>query len=68
MISPQFLQSCQSGDEAAIQNLVRTYQRAVFQLALSIIDDGWQDTDAEAIASDARLAAAPGAAAARAAM
>ncbi len=40
MISSQFIQSCQSGDENAIQTLVRTYQRDVFQLALSIIDDG----------------------------
>lgn len=40
MISSQFIQSCQSGDESAIETLVRTYQRAVFQLALSIIDDG----------------------------
>lgn len=40
MISSQFIQSCQSGDESAIQTLVRTYQRSVFQLALSIIDDG----------------------------
>ncbi len=40
MISSQFIQSCQSGDENAIQMLVRTYQRAVFQLALSVIDDG----------------------------
>ena len=40
MISSQFIQSCQSGDESAIQSLVRTYQRSVFQLALSIIDDG----------------------------
>jgi DNA-directed RNA polymerase specialized sigma24 family protein len=39
MISSQFLQSCQSGDETAIQTLVRTYQRAVFQLALSVIDN-----------------------------
>jgi RNA polymerase sigma-70 factor, ECF subfamily len=40
MISSQFIQSCQSGDENAIRSLVRTYQRAVFQLALSILDDG----------------------------
>jgi RNA polymerase sigma factor (sigma-70 family) len=40
MISSQFIQSCQSGDENAIQTLIRTYQRAVFQLALSVIDDG----------------------------
>ncbi len=39
MISSQFLQSCQSGDEKAIETLVRTYQRGVFQLALSVIDD-----------------------------
>jgi RNA polymerase sigma factor (sigma-70 family) len=40
MITSQFIQSCQSGDERSIQTLVQTYQRAVFQLALSIIDDG----------------------------
>ncbi len=40
MITSQFIQACQSGDENAIQALVRTYQRSVFQLALSIIDDG----------------------------
>jgi len=39
MITSQFVQSCQSGDETAIQTLVRTHQRTVFQLALSIIDD-----------------------------
>lgn len=39
MITSQFIQSCQSGDETAIQTLVRTHQRTVFQLALSIIDD-----------------------------
>lgn len=39
MISTQFLQSCQAGDEDAIQTLVRTHQRGVFQLALSILDD-----------------------------
>lgn len=39
MISTQFLQKCQSGDEEAIQTLVRTHQRGVFQLALSILDD-----------------------------
>jgi RNA polymerase sigma factor (sigma-70 family) len=40
MMTTQFLQSCQSGDEDAIETLVRTHQRAVFQLALSVIDDG----------------------------
>lgn len=39
MISTQFLQNCQSGDEEAIETLVRTHQRGVFQLALSILDD-----------------------------
>jgi len=40
MITPQFLQSCQSGDEESVEILVRSHQRAVFQLALSVIDDG----------------------------
>lgn len=40
MITPQFIQSCQSGDHDAVETLVRTHQRAVFQLALSVIDDG----------------------------
>lgn len=39
MISTQFLQNCQAGDESAIETLVRTHQRGVFQLALSILDD-----------------------------
>lgn len=39
MISNSFIQSCQAGDEDAIETLVRTYQRTVFQLALSILDD-----------------------------
>ena len=43
MISTQFLQSCMAGDEEAIQTLVRTHQRGVFQLALSILDDGAAD-------------------------
>lgn len=39
MISTQFLQSCMAGDEESIATLVRTHQRGVFQLALSILDD-----------------------------
>ncbi len=39
MISPQFLNECLSGNENAIQTLIRTHQRPVFQLALSILDD-----------------------------
>jgi RNA polymerase sigma factor (sigma-70 family) len=48
MITSQFVQSCQSGDENAIQTLVRTHQRAVFQLALSIIDDGEESLPGDA--------------------
>jgi RNA polymerase sigma factor (sigma-70 family) len=58
MISPQFIQSCQSGDESAIQNLVQTYQRAVFQLALSIIDfTGSSDEDASTASASATFEA-----------
>jgi RNA polymerase sigma-70 factor, ECF subfamily len=39
MISSQIIQSCLSGDEDAIQTFVRSHQRAVYQLALSILDD-----------------------------
>lgn len=39
MISPQFLEKCQSGDDESIRTLIRSYQRPVFQLALSILDD-----------------------------
>lgn len=39
MITGQFLQSLQSGDESAIESLVRTHQRTVFQIALSVLDD-----------------------------
>lgn len=39
MITPQFLQNCQAGDETAIESLVRSHQRGVFQIALSVLDD-----------------------------
>lgn len=39
MINAQFLQNCQSGEEDAIESLVRAYQRPVFQIALSVLDD-----------------------------
>lgn len=39
MITTQFLQNCQAGDEEAIETLVRAHQRSVFQLALSLLDD-----------------------------
>lgn len=45
MISTQFLQNCQSGDENAIETLVRTHQRGVFQLALSILDDAPMESE-----------------------
>ena len=38
MISTQTINECLSGSEAAIQALVRSHQREVFQLALSILD------------------------------
>lgn len=43
MITTQFLQNCQAGDEDAIETLVRTYQRGVFQLALTVLDQTGQD-------------------------
>ena len=44
MITTQFLQNCQAGDEDAIETLVRTYQRGVFQLALTVLDQTGQDS------------------------
>jgi RNA polymerase sigma-70 factor (ECF subfamily) len=38
MLSTEFINDCMSGDEGAIQQLVRTYQRGVFQVALSMLD------------------------------
>jgi RNA polymerase sigma-70 factor (ECF subfamily) len=38
MVSNEFVSDCLSGDEEAIQLLVRTHQRAVFQLTLSVLD------------------------------
>lgn len=64
MISAQFLQSLSAGDEDAIQTLVRAYQRPVFQLALSILDDGVGTetspetiTEAEAVVQDTFMTA-----------
>lgn len=58
MISTQFLLSCLSGDEQSIELLVRTHQRGVFQLALSILDDsdvapGADPAESAAILSEA---------------
>ena len=47
------LQRCQSGEVAAIQDLVRANQSAVFRLALSILDD---PADAEEATQDTFLA------------
>lgn len=38
MISSQFLNDCLAGSEEAIQQLIRTYQRQIYQLVLSVID------------------------------
>ncbi len=38
MVTNEFISECQSGNEEAIRILVRTHQRSVFQLALSILD------------------------------
>jgi RNA polymerase sigma factor (sigma-70 family) len=40
MITPQFIHECISGSESAIQSMVRSNQRGVFQIALTVIDDG----------------------------
>jgi RNA polymerase sigma-70 factor (ECF subfamily) len=48
------LQRCHTGEAAAIQELVREYQSAVFRLALSILDD---PADAEEATQDTFLAA-----------
>jgi RNA polymerase sigma-70 factor (ECF subfamily) len=38
MITTQFINDCISGNEEAILSLVRTHQRGVFQVALSVLD------------------------------
>jgi RNA polymerase sigma-70 factor, ECF subfamily len=38
MMTNEFLSECMAGDEEAIQMLVRSHQRGVFQVALSILD------------------------------
>jgi RNA polymerase sigma-70 factor (ECF subfamily) len=47
----RLLQLCRVGDSAAIENFVRTYQRDVYRLALSILDDAGEaeDTTQEAL-------------------
>ena len=51
---PQLLQSCQAGDARAIEQLVSTYQPAVFRLALTILDDA---AEADEAAQDTFVAA-----------
>lgn len=41
-----WLEQCRVGDSAAIERLVKTYQRDVFRLALSILDDPHDAEDA----------------------
>ena len=40
MISPEFINECITGKEGAIHSLVRGYQRGVFQIALTVLDNG----------------------------
>jgi len=40
MLSNEFITECMAGNEGAIQGLVRTHQRGVFQMALSVLDRG----------------------------
>jgi RNA polymerase sigma factor (sigma-70 family) len=54
MITPQFINECITGSENAIQALVRAHQRGVFQMALTIIDDG--STPVRDAAAQAELA------------
>ena len=42
------LESCRSGDAAAIEAWVNTHQQSVYRLALSILDDGSENGAAEA--------------------
>lgn len=51
-----FLQNIQSGDETTIETLVRTHQRTVFQLALSILDSDNSQTSSEAAIAEAEKA------------
>src|SRR5215208_5690859 len=50
----RLIELCRVGDSSAIENFVQTYQRDVYRLALSILDD---DTEAEEAAQDSLLAA-----------
>jgi RNA polymerase sigma-70 factor (ECF subfamily) len=50
----RLIELCKVGDSAAIEDFVQTYQREVYGLALSILDDA---TEAEEATQDALLAA-----------
>jgi RNA polymerase sigma-70 factor, ECF subfamily len=50
----RLIELCKVGDSAAIEDFVQTYQRDVYRLALSILDDA---TEAEDAAQDSLLAA-----------
>jgi RNA polymerase sigma-70 factor (ECF subfamily) len=59
MDSTQLLAQCRAGDGLAVEQLVREYQPRLFRLALSILDDGSDNgqADAEEVTQDALLAA-----------
>jgi len=54
MISNEFISDCISGNEGAIQTLIRTHQRSVFLLALSVLDHA--DAPIEEAAGQAEIA------------
>ncbi len=54
MVTNEFVSDCISGNEESIHLLVRTHQRAVFRLALSILDRS--DASPEEIAEQAEIA------------
>ena len=42
----RLLEQCKAGDAAAVEDFVQTYQREVYCLALSILDDSHEAEDA----------------------
>jgi len=59
MDSTELLAQCRAGDRVAVEQLVREYQPQLFRLALSILDDGSDNShaDAQETTQDALLAA-----------
>ena len=54
MVTNEFVSDCIAGNEESIRLLVRTHQRAVFRLALSILDRS--NASPEEIAEQAEIA------------